>query len=655
MHQILDRFDETWNGPTPPRIEDFLPPADSPAYPPMLAELLKIDFERRCQKGELPALEEYRQRFPACSADVLEEMREAAQRLSSPGKETDDPGFPATLDGPLSPPPLGRPTRRVGEYELLERLGSGGMGEVYKARHRRLNKLVALKLLSADPRHPGEAIARFQREMKAVGSLDHPNVVEAHDAGEQSGVVYLAMKLIDGVDLERLVQQRGPLPIAQACEIVRQAALGLDYLHEHGLVHRDVKPSNLMRTPEGTIKVLDLGLARWCLEREVGHRLTGTAHVMGTPEFLAPEQIEHASLADARADLYGLGGTLFYLLTGRTPFADYKSLFAKLDAHRSQPPPDVRTLRPEVPAELAALLERLLAKNPAERLASAAEVAAVLAPFAGNSATTVLSPIPALPTTSRQATPPKLRWLWFVAALGLILAAIVLLWTQMRHPDEPPLPLHVVTLDVELTRNINGEGLPAGLVGKDGFGPHLGDTVTLDARLTRPAYAFLIAFRPDGRVELCFPENDDEPPPLTDNTRYPSTAASANEEYGFAEGVGLHAFAVVVSGEPLPAFDQWWPEQNGCPWKEANAPLGVVYLADGEGKVKVESWGVAGIPRGKGKVKVESWSVTGIPRGKGVKTAGKAPTGDLAFWLRRQAGIETVQVLAFSVAPAEKR
>src|SRR5262249_1784919 len=162
-------------------------------------------------------------------------------------------------------------------------------------------------------------------EMKALGALDHPNIVEAHDAGEQSGVVYLAMKLIDGVDLERLVKQRGPLPIAEACELIRQAALGLHYLHQRGLAHRDVKPSKLMRTPNGTVKVLDLGLARWCIEAEGGHGLTGAGRVMGTPDFLAPEQIENAADVDARGDVYGLGGTLYYLLTGRAPFADRKS------------------------------------------------------------------------------------------------------------------------------------------------------------------------------------------------------------------------------------------------------------------------------------------------------------------------------------------
>lgn len=402
--QILDRFDAAWNGPTPPRIEDYLPPADLPSYLSRLIELVKIDLERRLKRGEQPALEEYRQRFPACAdrlASLFDEARAAVERAAAVDKATDDPQILPTLEGPPLPPPFGLPSWIIGEYEVLERLGSGGMGDVYKARHRRLDKLVALKLLPAGSQRSHEAAARFQREMKAVGALDHPNVVEAHDAGEQSGVVYLAMKLIDGVDLERLVKERGPLPIAEACEMVRQAALGLHYLHQRGLVHRDVKPSNLMRTPDGMVKVLDLGLARWCIETEAGHGLTGAGRVMGTPDFLAPEQIDNPMDADARADLYGLGGTLFYLLTGRAPFADHKSLVSKLDAHRFQPPPDVRMLRPETPEELAARVQRLLAKKPEARPQTASEVAAALAAFAAGAQREQL------PAADRGATSPQ--------------------------------------------------------------------------------------------------------------------------------------------------------------------------------------------------------------------------------------------------------
>src|SRR5262249_25601962 len=161
-----------------------------------------------------------------------------------------------------------------------------------------------LKLLPLHTQHTQQMVARFLREMRAVGGLKHPNVVEAHDAGEQAGVVYLVMELVVGTDLEKLVREQGPLPRGEACGLHPPAALGLQYLHESGLVHRDLKPSNLMRTPDGSVKILDLGLARW--RAEVVGRLTDTGQGVGTPDYLAPEQAHDAATADVRADLYGL-------------------------------------------------------------------------------------------------------------------------------------------------------------------------------------------------------------------------------------------------------------------------------------------------------------------------------------------------------------
>jgi serine/threonine protein kinase len=588
--------------------------------------------------------------------------------MSSSINETDDSGVLPTLNAPPLPSPIGQQRQRVGEYELLERLGRGGMGEVYKARHRRLDKLVALKLLPSDSHASRELAARFQREMKAVGALDHPNVVEAHDAGEQSGIVYLAMKLIDGVDLQRLVKERGPLPVCEACELVRQAAVGLHYLHQRGLIHRDVKPSNLMRTPDGSVKVLDLGLARWRIEAGTGHSLTGAGRVVGTPDFLAPEQIEHAADADARADLYGLGGTLFYLLTGRVPFADSTTLFSKLEAHRSTLPPDLRTLRSDVPAKLATLVHRLLSKNPEERFTTAAELAKELELFVGKSRSgLVLATEEDLqpPHVSAEGRSKRRRWLTLKLGLALrrgscsltlalgitaLLVGLPAWWWLDRptvqpeqHSDagsaptqeqvETPLsPIHIMALDVKLSRKANNYAT-AGLLGVDVYNPHLGDTVTVNARLARPAQVFLIAFRADGQVDLCFPEAKNEPSPLTDNPRYPSTAKSAGREYGLTNGVGLQAFAVVVSSKPLPAFDRWWPGE-GCPWKRADAPQGMMY-------------------RGNGEDPVDAWNAEG-DRGPDAEIPGKTAIGQLAAWLRQIREIESVQVLGFVVAPEEK-
>jgi serine/threonine protein kinase len=195
------------------------------------------------------------------------------------------------------------------QYVLLERLGQGGMGQVFKARHRRLDRVVALKLLRQDRAADPEALLRFQREARATARAAHPNLVTIFDADEVGGTQFFTMEYLEGTDLSRVVKQRGPLPPALACDHVRQAALGLQHAHENGLVHRDVKPSNLMLTAQGTVKVLDLGLARLedPAEPDKTEGLTETGAVMGTADYIAPEQAIDTHRADIRSDVYSLG------------------------------------------------------------------------------------------------------------------------------------------------------------------------------------------------------------------------------------------------------------------------------------------------------------------------------------------------------------
>jgi serine/threonine protein kinase len=270
------------------------------------------------------------------------------------------------------------------DYQLLEKLGAGGMGTVYKARHQRLKRTVALKVLPPDRTRDKRAVARFEREMEAVGKLEHPNIVRALDAGEERGMHYLVMEFVDGIDLSQLVKRHGPLAVADACELVRQAAAGLQSAHEHGLVHRDVKPSNLMLTAAGQVKVLDLGLALLLAEQPGGDELTGTSQMMGTADYCAPEQVGDSHTVDIRADIYSLGCTLFKLLTGHAPFSgeQYDTAMKKLMAHVTRPVRPIRELKPDVPEGLANVLARMLAKQPAERYSSPAEVITALAPFA---------------------------------------------------------------------------------------------------------------------------------------------------------------------------------------------------------------------------------------------------------------------------------
>lgn len=277
----------------------------------------------------------------------------------------------------------------LGQYVLLEHLGEGGMGKVFKARHRHLERTDALKVIRKERLATAEAVRRFQREAKAAARLSHPNIVGVYDAGEVCGVHFIAMQYVEGCDLARLVQRRGPLPVGLACDFARQAALGLQHASERGVVHRDIKPANLMVSGEWSegqayqIKILDMGLARCSVPAELGAldgSLTRDGSIMGTPDYVAPEQLEDSHRVDVRADLYSLGCTLFFLLTGRPPFPG-GTLIDKVDQHRWAEPPLVDRLRPEVRAEIAALVRRLLAKRPRERYQTPAELAAVLVPF----------------------------------------------------------------------------------------------------------------------------------------------------------------------------------------------------------------------------------------------------------------------------------
>jgi|GEM_PF-3432491 len=298
-------------------------------------------------------------------------MVEAAQALA-----------PTQMFSPAEPQHAPPPSQ-LGQYRIGERLGQGGMGAVYRAEHIRLKKAVAIKILSPSQMRDPRAVARFQLEMEVVGRLDHPNIVRATDAGEIGGIHFLVMELITGVNLSHLLYQCGPLPIANACELVRQAAVGLQCAHELGLVHRDVKPSNLMLTTSGQVKLLDLGLA---LLRGGGSSdpgagdLTGIGEVMGTAEYMAPEQWTETHSVDIRADIYSLGCTLYALLAGAPPFtgSGRRSFWRMMSAHQQAPVRPITEHRPEASATLCDLLRRMLAKSPIDRPATPGEVAAEL-------------------------------------------------------------------------------------------------------------------------------------------------------------------------------------------------------------------------------------------------------------------------------------
>jgi serine/threonine-protein kinase len=293
-------------------------------------------------------------------------------------------------------------------YVLLERIGQGGMGQVFKARHRLMNRVVALKVIRQERLSNPDLVRRFRREIQAAAQLTHPNIVIAYDANQVGATYFMVMEYVEGTDLARHVEKNGRLPVAQACEYIRQAARGLQHAHERGLVHRDIKPANLLLSvKDNTVKVLDMGLAR--LNQTVESDLTAAGltqegSVMGTPDYMAPEQAEESSSVDTRADVYSLGCSLYFLLSGAAPFAG-GTLAQKLRKHATAEPAALDSFRPDVPAGLAAVVRKMMAKRPEDRYQTPGEVAAALEPFCHAGPVAAIPVAAAAPTVVAAARP----------------------------------------------------------------------------------------------------------------------------------------------------------------------------------------------------------------------------------------------------------
>jgi tRNA A-37 threonylcarbamoyl transferase component Bud32 len=274
----------------------------------------------------------------------------------------------------------------LGKYKVLERLGSGGMGTVFLCEHKLMRRRVAVKVLPIPKSDDEASIKRFYREAKAVAALDHPNIVRAYDIDQDDNLHFLVMEWVDGTNLQDLVKKFGPLDVARACHYVYGAAVGLQHAHDIGLVHRDIKPGNILIDRSGVVKVLDLGLARLTHDTEDNLTRQNDENVLGTADYLAPEQAMDSHTVDIRADIYSLGATFYFLLTGSPPFPE-GSVAQKLIWHQNRQPRPLKSLRPEVPDDLVAVVEKMMAKDPARRYATPAEVMAALAPW-------VATPIP---------------------------------------------------------------------------------------------------------------------------------------------------------------------------------------------------------------------------------------------------------------------
>jgi len=270
----------------------------------------------------------------------------------------------------------------MGNYVVLDKIGQGGMGQVYRARHCRMNREVALKVLPSTFMNSQDAVKRFQREVEAAARLNHANVVTAHDADESNGLHFLVMEYVKGLDLSELVREKGPQPLGRAIEYTVQAAKGLEYAHGEGIVHRDIKPSNLLLDSKGTVKILDMGLARFEQEAKGDDttkeaRMTQTGQTLGTVDYLSPEQAMNARAADQQSDIYSLGCTFYYLLTGQ-PVYGGESLTERLMAHSTKEIPSLSKRRKDVPPALDKIFQKMVAKQTKDRYRTMRDVIADL-------------------------------------------------------------------------------------------------------------------------------------------------------------------------------------------------------------------------------------------------------------------------------------
>jgi serine/threonine protein kinase len=559
-------------GPWPHR-EDYL--GDTP------------EPQRSLLLGELEALERT-YRTPGPEPSKLTESFRPAGPASAMMQATCD--LPAFID----------------KYRVVERLGGGGQGEVFRAVHPDLpGRDVVIKW--ARPDVPEDRRQQLLEEGRVLARLDEPGVVRVYDVGIHEDRPFVVLEHVAGRSPEQLLKQQLP-PARAAALLVAQLAAILDRVHQHNVLHRDLKPGNIVIDAAGRPRLIDFGLA-WRQELS-GEPETPGSGVCGTFAYMAPEQANgQAERIGPRTDVFGLGAVLYELLTGRPPH-EGASRTARWEQARRGQVTSPREVNPRIPRALDRICRKALAADPEQRYASAGEMERALR-----------------------------RYLWqrrlLAPASALILMIVVglLLWRpwgaappQPEDPGSAPAPLLVKNLRV-----IHLEETPDAFlrrdVGTDVFGARFGDLVQVYAEFSEPVYAFVMAFNPDGREQLCLPKDPGQPPELRNRFDYPG----AGHARRLNDGVGLQAFVVVASRQPLPAYEVWKGRRSAVRWQTLPAKEGAVWRGDGE--------------------RLEPVTRSGDKRGDVVELRGVAPLAELCRSLRAAPAVEVLAAEAFPVLP----
>ncbi len=487
---------------------------------------------------------------------------------------------------------------RIGRFVIQRQLGQGGFGAVYLVHDPELNRLVALKVPKAERCATHEDVESLLREARSAAQLHHPGIVTIFDVGRDGPHVFIVQQYIPGADLASHLKTR-TFTLEQIVALVASVAEAIAFAHQQGFVHRDLKPGNILLDDKGRPHVVDFGLA---VHESAQRQCRGERS--GTPAYMSPEQVRgETHRLDGRSDIWSLGVILYQLLTGRQPFRgdSRQELFEEIE-HREPRPP--RQVQPDLPAELERICLKAINKSIADRYTTAGDMAADLRTFRadGSRSATDVGIAPVSPAQRR-------RWRYGLVggvALSVLLAA--LLFFAHARSQRPPLPpgpdlqaepLRVLDFHVSYIRSEPDGDRPAGFVGRTVWQTRQGDAVRLAAKFSRPAYAYLLALRADGHVDLCWPADATLPPPPAREATYPPPT-EPNVMYGLDEGAGLWAFLVLASDSPLPAYQDWSQSRGPPPWTSAPGSPGAVWRLSADGVDQLTA--AAESVRGKGRV-----------------------------------------------------